>query len=66
MQVLENNELFTEISAEESAIASGGDQPIYTSFAFDWNNLFYTLGVGAFFGLNLFPQAVTSSIFRKY
>ncbi|HIK08644.1 MAG TPA: hypothetical protein IGS40_28920 [Trichormus sp. M33_DOE_039] len=58
--------LFTEISAQESALVNGGDAPVYTSFAFDWNNLFYTLGVGAFFGLNLFQEAVTSSIFRRY
>lgn len=62
--------LFSEVSAEESALVNGGTSftpaPGFTAFAFDWNNLFYTLGVGTFFGLDLFRDAVTSSIFRRY
>jgi hypothetical protein len=34
MQVIKNNELFTEVAAEESAIASGGNLINFAAFSF--------------------------------
>lgn len=43
MQVIEKTELFTEVSAEESAIVSGGAN-------FNLNNYLFILGAGVQFG----------------
>ncbi|MCF4970392.1 hypothetical protein [Nostoc sp. CMAA1605] len=44
MQALENNALFTEISAEQSQVVSGG------VFNFDLNAYLFILGAGTVFG----------------
>jgi hypothetical protein len=45
MQVLENNNLFTEVPAEESAVVSGGYY-----FNFNLNAYLFGLGAGTVFG----------------
>ncbi|WP_414569444.1 hypothetical protein [Nostoc sp. CCY 9925] len=51
MQVLENNALFTEVSAEQSQVVSGGKKRGHSdSLTFDLDAYLFVLGAGVVFG----------------
>lgn len=52
MQALENNALFTEVSAEQSEVVSGGGRRKYkkNDFHFDLDSYLFVIGAGQIFG----------------
>lgn len=58
MQAQENNALFTEISAEESSVASGGA-------SFNLNDYLFILGAGVVFGNPTLTIAETQFAWEK-
>ncbi|WP_339394222.1 hypothetical protein [Nostoc sp. UHCC 0870] len=61
MQVLENNALFTEISAEQSAVVSGG----VNNFRFNLDAYLFILGAGVVFGVPTLTAEETNFAFQQ-
>ncbi|HEY9800278.1 MAG TPA: hypothetical protein V6D25_07960 [Leptolyngbyaceae cyanobacterium] len=59
------NNLFTEVSFEESATVSGGDRGRGTYVDFDWNTYFFILGTGVVTGQNGLTSDETLYAWKK-